>query len=55
MKAKLFFTSALFFTAGIISFFRTSVLELVISISFSLLFLGLNLWLNSKKNRTLFE
>ncbi|MEJ2613424.1 MAG: hypothetical protein P8Z35_00545 [Ignavibacteriaceae bacterium] len=54
MKAKLFSTSALFFTAGIISFFRSTVLELVISISFSLVFLGLNLWLSSEKNRKLF-
>ncbi len=55
MRAKLLFNSVLFFTAGMISLLRASVIELIISFSFSLLFLALNLWLSSSKHKTGFE
>jgi hypothetical protein len=55
MRAKLLFNSALFFTGGIISLLRSNIVELIISISFSLLFLSLHLLMSSSKHTTAFE
>ena len=55
MRAKLLFNSALFFSAAIISIIRANFVEVIISITFSILFFTLNLWLNGKKEITIFE